>query len=86
MIRDNSEFRIIESGIVKSVSLNYYDKYILDILSKIGKVKIRQLIGKLMQEVYLQDDLYTYLINNLINNENIIICRNNKVSYCDNLI
>ncbi len=86
LIRDNSELRIIENGIVKSVSLNYYDKYILDTLSKIGKVKIRQLIGKLMQKVYLQDNLYKYLINNLIKNGRIIICRDNKVSYCDNLI
>lgn len=86
LIRDNSEFRIIENGIVKSVSLNYYDNYILDTLSRIGKVKISQLIGKLMQKVYLQDNLYKYLINNLIKNGRIIICRDNKVSYCDNLI
>lgn len=86
LIRDNSELRIIENEMVKSVSLNYYDKYILDILSKIGKVKISQLIGKLMQKVYLQDNLYKYLINNLIKNGRIIIYRDNKVRYCDNLI
>ena len=85
LVRDNSELRIIENGIVKSVSLNYYDKYILDILSKIGKVKISQLIGKLMQKVYLNVVLYEYLINNLIKNGRIIY-RDNKVSYCDNLI
>lgn len=56
----NTDFRVLEDGIVKSVSLDYYDDYILDTLKDLGKVKICQLIGRLMQEVYLQDVLYEY--------------------------
>lgn len=86
LINLNTDFRVLEDGIVKSVSLDYYDDYILDTLKELGKVKICQLIGKLMQEVYLQDVLYEYLINRLINNEKIIIYKDDNSKYCDNLV
>ena len=79
----NTDFRVLEGGIVKSVSLDYYDDYILDTLKELGKVKVSQLIGKLMQEVYLQDILYEYLINRLIKNESIIIYKDNLIEIAD---
>ena len=82
----NTDFRVLEDGIVKSVSLDYYDDYILDTLKDLGKVKICQLIGRLMQEVYLQDVLYEYLINRLIDNKKIIIYKDDNSKYCDNLV
>ena len=82
----NTDFRVLEDGIVKSVSLDYYDDYILDTLKDLGKVKICQLIGRLMQEVYLQDALYEYLINRLIDNKKIIIYKDDNSKYCDNFI
>ncbi len=82
----NTDFRVLEDGIVKSVSLDYYDDYILDTLKDLGKVKICQLIGRLMQEVYLQDILYEYLINRLIDNKKIIIYKDDNSKYCDNLV
>ena len=79
LINLNTDFRVLEGGIVKSVSLDYYDDYILDTLKELGKVKVSQLIGKLMQKVYLQDILYEYLINRLIKNERIIIYKDNLI-------
>lgn len=79
----NTDFRVLEGGIVKSVFLDYYDDYILDTLKELGKVKVSQLIGKLMQEVYLQDILYEYLINRLIKNESIIIYKDNLIEIAD---
>ncbi len=86
LIDENEALRVLEDGIVKSVSLDYYDDYILDTLKDLGKVKICQLIGRLMQEVYLQDVLYEYLISRLINNEKIIIYKDDNSKYCDNFI
>lgn len=40
LVRENSELRIIENSNVKSVSLDYYNEYILNTLKKMGKVKI----------------------------------------------
>lgn len=86
LIDENEALRVLEDGIVKSVSLDYYDDYILDTLKDLGKVKICQLIGRLMQEVYLQDVLYVYLINRLIDNKKIIIYKDDNSKYCDNLV
>ena len=36
-----------------------------------------------MQEVYLQDILYEYLINRLIKNESIIIYKDNLIEIAD---
>ncbi|MGM9881908.1 MAG: DUF3658 domain-containing protein [Bacilli bacterium] len=86
LVKENTDLRVIEKGNVKSVSLNYYDKYILDTLKVMGKVKIIQLVGKLMKKVYLQDTLYVYLINRLIKNNKIKIILDNDIRYFESLI
>ena len=66
IIKVNSEMRVLENGIVKSVSISYYDNMILDKLKLLGTVKVSKLVATLMKEVYLIDNLYVYLIKRLI--------------------
>lgn len=86
LVKDNSELRVITNGKIESVSLDYYNNYILDNLEKMGKVKISQLVGKLMQDIYLQDTLYVYLINRLIKVNKIRIFLDNNTRYFENLV
>lgn len=86
LVRENTDLRIIENGVVKSVSIDYYDEYILKNLKMMGEVKMAQLVGKLMQNVYLQDILYVYLIEKLIKDKKIKIILNNNIRYFENLI
>ena len=75
IVKINSEMRVLESGIVKSVSINYYDNMILDELKELGQVKVSKLVAILMKEIYLIDSLYVYLIKRLIKNGKIRIVK-----------
>lgn len=75
IVKINSEMRVLENGIVKSVSINYYDNMILNKLKKLGQVKISKLVAMLMKEIYLTDNLYVYLIKILIENDKIRIVK-----------
>lgn len=86
LVRENTDLRIIENGVVKSVSMDYYDEYILKNLKMMGRVKMAQLVGKLMQNVYLEDILYVYLIEKLIKDGKIKIILDNNIRYFENLI
>ncbi len=86
LVKENSELRIIENGIVKSVSLDYYDEYILNTLNKLGKVKVNKLIGNLIKDIYLQDTLYLYLIKKLMSTKKIKMNINNNTIFTENLI
>ena len=55
LVEENSFLRIVKNGEVESVTIDYYDNFILDNLKKMGKVKMVQLVAKLMGYVYLQD-------------------------------
>lgn len=85
LVKENSELRIIANGIVKSVSLDYYDEYILNTLNKLGKVKVNKLIGNLIKDIYLQDTLYLYLIKKLMSTKKIKMNINNTI-FTENLI
>ena len=86
LIDENSDLRVIDSGNVKSVSIDFYDDYIIGTLKSMGKVKICQLVGRLIQNIYLHDILYVYLINRLINSNKIKIILDNRARYFENLI
>ncbi len=86
IVKENAQMRIIENRIIQSVGYDYYDTYILDGLKKLGKVSIGRLIGYLMQEVYLDDTLYVFFINRLIDKHKIRIYRDEKKRYFKNLI
>ena len=86
LVNNNSEMRILENGIVKSVSINYYDNMILDKLKSLGSVKVSKLVAMLMQEIYLIDILYVYFINNLIKNDKIKVVKIDNDRFFDNVI
>ncbi len=86
LVSENSDLRVIDSGNVKSVSIDFYDNFIIDTLKSMGKVKMCQLVGKLMQKVYLHDTMYVYLINRLISINKIKITLYNDVRYFESLI
>ena len=66
-----SDLRILEDGKVKSVSFDYYNEEILNLLKELGKVKIARLVGLFMSKHYLQDLVISYLVNRLIENDKI---------------
>ena len=86
LVRSNSEMRILENGIVKSVSINYYDSMILDKLKLLGSVKVSKLVAMLIQEIYLTDILYVYLIMKLIKNGKIKVVKIDNNRFFDNVI
>lgn len=86
LVNKNSDLRIINQGYVKSVSIDFYDNYILDTLKLMGKVKMSQLVAKLMGEVYLHDTMYVYLIKRLITNNKIKITLDDNIRYFENFI
>lgn len=86
LLYDNSFLRVISNGKVKSVSIDFYDDYIMTTLKKLGKVKLSFLVGKLMGNVYLHDNLYVYLINRLIDENKIKIYLNENARYFDSLV
>lgn len=86
IVKENKDLRVIENGIIKSVSMDYYDDYILSSLKKMGKVRISQLVAKLMENVYLHDIFFVYFINRLIDKNKIKITLDDKISYFKNMI
>lgn len=86
LLHKNSDLRIIKNGYVESVSIDYYDSFILNTLEKMGKIKMAQLVAKLMMDVYLHDIMYVYLIERLIEDGKINITIDNSIRYFENLI
>lgn len=86
IVKENKDLRVIENGIIKSVSMDYYDDYILSSLKKMGKVRISQLVAKLMENVYLHDIFFVYFINRLIDKNKIKITLDDKINYFKNMI
>lgn len=86
LVNKNSDLRIINNDGVKSVSFDFYDDYILKKLKSIGKIKISKLVGIIMQDIYLIDNMIIYLINRLIKSKKIKITLVNNNKYSENLI
>ena len=86
IIKNNSEMRVLENGIVKSVSISYYDSMIIDNLKLLGTFKISKLVAILMQKIYLMDILYVYLIKRLIKNGKIKIVEKDKDIFFNNVV
>ena len=86
IIKVNSEMRVLENGIVKSVSISYYDNMILDKLKLLGTVKVSKLVATLMKEVYLIDNLYVYLIKRLIKKGKIKVVKVANDRFFNNVV
>lgn len=86
LINKNTDLRVIDNNDIKSVSFDFYDNFILDNLKIMGKVKISSLVGKLMQQVYLHDNMWVYLIERLIEKHMIKINIDSSIRYFDNYV
>lgn len=86
LINKNTDLRVIDNNDIKSVSFDFYDNFILDTLKIMGKVKISSLVGKLMQKVYLHDNMWVYLIKKLIEKHMIKINIDSSIRYFDNYV
>lgn len=86
LINKNSDFRVINDESIKSVSIDFYDNYILNTLELMGKVKMCQLVGRLIQNVYLHDTMYVYLIEGLIMKNKIKITLDHNIRYFENFV
>ena len=86
LINENTDLRVIDNNDIKSVSFDFYDNFILDTLKIMGKVKISSLVGKLMQQVYLHDNMWIYLIERLIEKHKIKINIDSSIRYFDNYV
>lgn len=85
LVKENSELRVIDNGIVNSVSISYYDEIILDTLNKLGKVKMINLVATLIGKIYVCDSLIISLIERLID-ENKIVIEKNSDKYFESIV
>mgnify|MGYP004634291585 FL=1 len=85
LVKENSELRVIDNGIVKSVSMSYYDEIILETLNELGKVKIINLVATLIGKIYVCDSLIISLIERLID-ENKIVIEKNSDKYFESIV
>ena len=86
LVKTNSEMRILENGIVKSVSIDYYDNVILNELKLLGTIEVVKLVAILMKNVYLIDSLYVYFIKRLIENNKIKVVKLDKNRFFNSVI
>ena len=75
IIKSKSDMRILENKKVKLVSFDYYNQEILNLLKKLGEVKIVTLVGLFMSNHIIQDLIICYFINRLINDKKIKITK-----------
>lgn len=85
LVKENSELRVIDNGIVKSVSMSYYDEIILETLNELGKVKMINLVATLIGKIYVCDSLIVSLIERLID-ENKIVIEKNSDKYFESIV
>lgn len=85
LVKENSELRVIDNGIVNSVSISYYDEIILETLNELGKVKMINLVATLIGKIYVCDSLIISLIERLID-ENKIVIEKNSDKYFESIV
>lgn len=78
-----SDMRIMENRKIKLVSYDYFNNFILNELNKLGEVKIVELVGYIMSNLYLIDVIILYLVKRLIKLNKIeIIKDDNRLWNC----
>lgn len=75
IMNKKSDMRILGNKKVKSVSFDYYNEEILNLLKELGEVKIVRLVGLFMNNHYLQDLVVSYFVDRLINNGKIKVIK-----------
>ncbi len=86
IVKENTSLRVMDNRTVKSVEIDYFDKFILNKLKSFGNIKMVHLVASLMSEVYLHDTLYVYLIDRLIEDGKIVVIQRSEERDFDNLI
>lgn len=92
ILEKNSELRYMLNGKVNSINIDYFNNEILNRLKELGEVSIYKLIGDLIvnpiiPKIYYSEWIYTYLIDNMIENKMIIVKTiDNKERICINEI
>jgi len=81
LVEENSDLRVIHNNSLKSVSFDYLDKRILDILKQYESVRYWKLVGKCMEERlcgFYGDIFFSTRINELIKQNLIEVCEVRK--------
>ncbi len=86
LVEANSDMRVQEGNVIKSVSIDYYDNFILNKLKQLGKSSVSSLVAFLMSEVYLIDIFYVYLISRLVKAKKIRIVSTSPNRVFDNIV
>ena len=81
LIKENGEMRIIENAEIKSVPYSYYDEEIKEIVKNSGEVKMGDLVEKLIEKHIGSDMEYTYLIQRLIEKQELVIVKQGERFY-----
>lgn len=78
VVNDNGNVRIIDNGKVKSVSYDYFEEEILDMLKNNDSLRVMDLSYNLVFKYRIQSDLFVFLISRLINSGKINIVEQNE--------
>ena len=79
IVKTNSDLRIIDIGIVKSVDYSYFDDEILKVIEEKSQVSVIHLCYELSKKYYLSDSVFVYLISRLIDMKKIKIVEENDM-------
>ena len=66
IVKDNSNVRIVEDRNIKSVSYEYFDDEIIDILANQKSTRIIDLTYELSNKYHINDSVFVFLISRLI--------------------
>ena len=77
--KENSNLRIVQNGIVKSVNYDYFDNEIIDLIVKSKSIRIIDLTYELCQKYYISDSIFVFLISRLIDLGRIEVVESNEV-------
>lgn len=77
--KENSNLRIVQNGIVKSVNYDYFDNEIIDLIVKLKSIRIIDLTYELSKKYYISDSIFVFLISRLIDLGRIEVVESNEV-------
>lgn len=77
IVKTNSDLRIIDNGIVKSVDYSYFDDEIINYINKNNIVSVKTLCYELSKKYCLSDTVFVYLISRLVDMKKIKIVEEN---------
>lgn len=76
--KENSDIRIIKNKKIESVDYDYFDNEIINLLKERKEIRIIDIVYELTTKYYINDIIFIYIINKLINSNKI------KITFKDN--